>query len=129
MTETVERFEAYGPDRFLLPHPSWRSAGWMRRNPWFETEVLPALRLSVRSALARETGVGRRSLGGGDDETSSHRRMVAAEINASAIRRDDEHLALPARDVLGRPGAVDRGRRMRDEVSVGEDNDIAGRGL
>ena len=53
MTETVRGFAAYGPDQFPLPHPSWRSTGWMRRNPWFEAEALPALRLSVRSALAR----------------------------------------------------------------------------
>ena len=52
MTETVRTFGTHGPDRFPLPHPSWRSTGWMRRNPWFEEEVLPALRLSVRSALA-----------------------------------------------------------------------------
>ena len=53
MTETVRGFAAYGPDQFPLPHPSWRSTGWMRRNPWFEAEALPALRLSVLSALAR----------------------------------------------------------------------------
>lgn len=53
MTETVRGFAAYGPDRFPLPHPSWRSTGWMRRNPWFEAEVLPSLRLSVQSVLAR----------------------------------------------------------------------------
>lgn len=53
MTETVRNFESSGPGRFPLPHPSWRSTGWMRRNPWFEAEVLPTLRLSVRSALAR----------------------------------------------------------------------------
>ena len=53
MTETVRAFAVYGPDLFPLPHPSWRSTGWMRRNPWFEAEALPALRLSVRSALAR----------------------------------------------------------------------------
>jgi uracil-DNA glycosylase len=53
MTETVRGFAAYGPDRFPLPHPSWRSTGWMRRNPWFEAQTLPALRLSVRSAFAR----------------------------------------------------------------------------
>lgn len=51
MTETVRGFATYRPDRFPLPHPSWRSTGWMRRNPWFEAEVLPALRLSVRSSL------------------------------------------------------------------------------
>ena len=53
MTETVRNFESSGPGRFPLPHPSWRSTGWMRRNPWFEAEVLPTLRLRVRSALAR----------------------------------------------------------------------------
>ena len=52
MTETVRGFAAFGPARFPLPHPSWRSTGWMRRNPWFEADVLPALRSSVVSALA-----------------------------------------------------------------------------
>jgi uracil-DNA glycosylase len=56
MTETVRGFAAYQPDRFPLPHPSWRSSGWMRRNPWFEAEVLPALRLSVRSSLTGASG-------------------------------------------------------------------------
>jgi uracil-DNA glycosylase len=35
-----------------LPHPSWRNTGWMRRRPWFEAEVLPALRARVGEALA-----------------------------------------------------------------------------
>ena len=52
MTETVRAYAASGPGRFPLPHPSWRSTGWMRRNPWFETKVLPALRRSVKAALA-----------------------------------------------------------------------------
>jgi uracil-DNA glycosylase len=52
MTETVRGFAAHGPRLFPLPHPSWRSTGWMRRNPWFETDVLPALRKRVRAALA-----------------------------------------------------------------------------
>lgn len=34
-----------------LPHPSWRSTGWMRRNPWFETDILPLLRARVAAAL------------------------------------------------------------------------------
>ena len=49
LTERVERFRDYGPYFFPLPHPSWRSAGWMKRNPWFETSVLPALRRAVAS--------------------------------------------------------------------------------
>ncbi|GAB5376091.1 MAG: uracil-DNA glycosylase family protein [Acuticoccus sp.] len=35
-----------------LPHPSWRNNGWLRRNPWFEAELLPALRVRVTAALA-----------------------------------------------------------------------------
>ena len=51
LTETVRNFERC-PQGFLpLPHPSWRSTGWMRRNPWFETDVLPKLRARVAAAL------------------------------------------------------------------------------
>lgn len=31
-----------------LPHPSWRNTGWLKRNPWFETDLLPVLRREVR---------------------------------------------------------------------------------
>lgn len=31
-----------------LPHPSWRNTGWLKRHPWFEAEVVPALRAEVR---------------------------------------------------------------------------------
>ena len=50
LTETVRAFAGYG-SRFPLPHPSWRSRVWMRKNPWFEDEVLPALRRRVAEAL------------------------------------------------------------------------------
>lgn len=30
-----------------LPHPSWRNTGWLKRNPWFEAELLPALRHEI----------------------------------------------------------------------------------
>jgi len=50
LTETVRVFAAH-PGFFPLPHPAWRSAIWIKRNPWFETEVLPALRAEVRNAL------------------------------------------------------------------------------
>jgi uracil-DNA glycosylase len=51
MTERVKRYRDYLPDAFPLPHPSWRSSTWMTRNPWFEAEVLPALRDEIRRAL------------------------------------------------------------------------------
>jgi len=34
-----------------LPHPSWRNSGWLKRNPWFEVEVLPELRSRVARLL------------------------------------------------------------------------------
>jgi len=34
-----------------LPHPSWRSAIWMQKNPWFEEVVIPELRAVVRKLL------------------------------------------------------------------------------
>jgi uracil-DNA glycosylase len=36
---------------FALPHPSWRNTGWLNRNPWFETELLPVLQSRVRAHL------------------------------------------------------------------------------
>ena len=38
-----------------LPHPSWRNSGWLKRNPWFELELLPVLRQRVAMLVARET--------------------------------------------------------------------------
>jgi uracil-DNA glycosylase len=40
-------FEGKRPRVFALPHPSWRNSGWLKRNPWFETEVLPVVRAEV----------------------------------------------------------------------------------
>jgi uracil-DNA glycosylase len=51
LTQTVHAWDEYAPRFFPLPHPSWRSAIWMRRNPWFEAEILPALRAAVASLL------------------------------------------------------------------------------
>ena len=51
MTERVHAFRDYLPARFPLPHPSWRTVAWERRNPWFGAEVLPALRAALAAAL------------------------------------------------------------------------------
>ena len=40
-----------GPRMLPLPHPSWRNNAWVKKNPWFETELLPALRQEVRALL------------------------------------------------------------------------------
>ena len=34
-----------------LPHPSWRNTGWLKRNPWFEADLLPDLRARVRKVM------------------------------------------------------------------------------
>jgi len=54
MTGIVAGWRDHAPARFPLPHPSWRNTGWLRRNPWFEAELLPALREAVARALDRE---------------------------------------------------------------------------
>jgi len=51
MTDRVRSFREYLPGYFPLPHPSWRTTAWERRNPWFGAEVLPALREAVGRAL------------------------------------------------------------------------------
>ena len=52
MTEWVRRFRELGPAIVPLPHPSWRTTGWERRNPWFSEELVPWLRQAVAEALA-----------------------------------------------------------------------------
>ncbi len=51
LTETVRAWADCGPAILPLPHPSWRNTGWLKRNPWFETELLPELRARVRALL------------------------------------------------------------------------------
>ena len=51
---TVEDWRIHAvrtPPVFVLPHPSWRNSGWLKRNVWFETDLLPALQHAVRSRL------------------------------------------------------------------------------
>ncbi len=51
MTETVARWRDYMPAFLPLPHPSWRNTGWLRKNPWFDEDVLPVLRARVRDLV------------------------------------------------------------------------------
>jgi len=51
MTETVAAWHEYTPRFIPLPHPSWRNNGWIKRNPWFERELIPYLRKRVRAVL------------------------------------------------------------------------------
>lgn len=51
VTATVSDWRAHWPEAVALPHPSWRNTAWLKRNPWFEAEVVPALRARVREVL------------------------------------------------------------------------------
>jgi uracil-DNA glycosylase len=53
LTETVRRWRTYWPSVIPLPHPSPRNNLWLRRNPWFEAELLPSLRERVSEVLSR----------------------------------------------------------------------------
>ena len=47
----VKAWRERAPEVFTLPHPSWRNTAWLRKNPWFEAEVLPALRARVKEVM------------------------------------------------------------------------------
>lgn len=51
LAEAVRGFARHLPRHFPLPHPSWRTRAWTARHPWFEAEVLPALRAEVARVL------------------------------------------------------------------------------
>lgn len=54
LTNTVMNFEQYLPDYFVLPHPSPRNRLWMKKNQWFEKDVLPILKLRVHEVLEND---------------------------------------------------------------------------
>lgn len=46
-------YDAGSSPRVLpLPHPSWRNTGWLKRNPWFETDLRPFLKVEIRNHIA-----------------------------------------------------------------------------
>ena len=51
LTETVRKFKTFLPEFLPLPHPSPRNNIWMRKNEWFEIEVLPELKKIVKDLL------------------------------------------------------------------------------
>lgn len=51
VSATVARWRDHAPGVFSLPHPSWRNTAWLKRNPWFEAELLPVARARLREVL------------------------------------------------------------------------------
>ncbi|MEN0088837.1 MAG: uracil-DNA glycosylase family protein [Pseudomonadota bacterium] len=64
LTETVAAWQEHlvprndrpcpGAAVFAMPHPSWRNNAWLKRNSWFEADVLPELRKRVSECLRSE---------------------------------------------------------------------------
>ncbi len=51
LTDTVKNWKDYWPDIIALPHPSPRNNIWLKRNPWFAEEILPALKDRIVQVL------------------------------------------------------------------------------
>ena len=51
VTDLVKSWRTYWPNIIPLPHPSPRNNIWLRKNPWFEVELLPLLRQRVSESL------------------------------------------------------------------------------
>lgn len=58
LTETVQNWRSFmdtpnsaGRTVLPLPHPSWRNSGWLKRNPWFDADVVPALQQKIRKLI------------------------------------------------------------------------------
>jgi len=55
LTATVRRFRDFLPDIIVTPHPSPRNQLWLKKNPWFEADLVPELRGAVANALGDRT--------------------------------------------------------------------------
>jgi uracil-DNA glycosylase len=55
LSETVRNWQEYAvalsPPVIVMPHPSWRNNAWLKKNPWFEVELLPQLQARVKQVL------------------------------------------------------------------------------
>ena len=47
----LQAWRDHAPAVFCLPHPSWRNTAWLKRNPWFEAETVPALQARLKEVL------------------------------------------------------------------------------
>ena len=52
LTETVRSYHEYLPGLIPIPHPSPRNRIWLKKNSWFEADVLPLLREKTQWVLS-----------------------------------------------------------------------------
>jgi len=53
VTETVRHFRDFLPHFLPLVHPSPRNQIWLKKNPWFEQEIIPVLQKQIKAILSR----------------------------------------------------------------------------
>ena len=53
LTENVRNWRKHWPSTVPMPHPSPRNNIWLRKNPWFETDLLPMLRERIAEVLSK----------------------------------------------------------------------------
>jgi len=58
LTETVKKWESFGPNLMPLPHPSWRNNAWIKRHDWFADELI-TLKRRVREIIGEENAKAR----------------------------------------------------------------------
>ena len=63
LAATVGAWREYGPQYLPLPHPSPRNQPWLKRNAWFEQQLIPALQDRIREACSRPVARSGRSPG------------------------------------------------------------------
>ncbi len=51
LSENVKNWKQWFPRLIPLPHPSPRNTLWLKQRPWFEEEVVPAIRKFVHELL------------------------------------------------------------------------------
>ncbi len=51
VTKAVQDWCKHPNGVYALPHPSWRNTGWLKKNPWFEAEVIPRLQAAVAEVM------------------------------------------------------------------------------
>jgi uracil-DNA glycosylase len=88
LTETVGNWRNVyrSGDRLRLmpvPHPSWRNNAWLKRNPWFEAELLPALRADIARIVA--PGAEALDAAGGNETTRRRRTDLDSRRGAGAL--------------------------------------------
>lgn len=52
LSQIIGDWRSFPHGTFVLPHPSWRNSGWLRKNPIFENDVLPELRAQIDVLLS-----------------------------------------------------------------------------